>query len=179
MLQKQLFFTTGQFLIKIGTLFIVCCMGITPLRAQSSKASLTGTWNIRQVELKQTVDGIAARRIFTSSENSSMQSVRQRLNRGKVSHTDGTITNFSIVRRPVRITFAGNNITLEYADGSETGSCRFEGDHIHVDFPTHPCEYTYSFAGDGELRLNYTVDYLINDDTKHTAKDECTFYGRK
>jgi hypothetical protein len=157
----------------LSIILLLCPQG----RAQSGNASLAGTWNIQKVELRQTVDGIVTNRTFAPGDAAATQSATQRPR--KVSHTDGMITDFSIVRRPVRITFAGDNITLEYAGESETGTCRFESGRIHVDFQTHPCEYTYSFAGDGELRLSYAVDYMINDETMHIAKDECTFYGRK
>jgi hypothetical protein len=125
-------------------------------RAQSDNTPLLGTWTIRSVELRQTVDNTVSFKAFNP--------------RSAV---------FGFIRSPQAITFTSDSFTLVYADSQETGTYTLQGNTIHVDFPTHPCEYAWLLAGNGELQLSQSLEYVINDDRVHKAKDECKFYGRK
>jgi hypothetical protein len=133
-------------------------MGLsTVCRAQSGNATLTGTWSVASVELRQTIDRTVSIRVFNTARSAV----------------------FGVTRCPHTITFTTDSIILGYADSREGGTYRLQDNVIHVDFPTHPCEYTWAVGGDGRLELKQTVEYIINDRTTHKAKDECKFNCRK
>ncbi|MDR2809047.1 MAG: hypothetical protein LBB84_00610 [Tannerellaceae bacterium] len=126
-------------------------------RAQSDNAPLVGTWTVRSVELRQTIDLSVSIKLFTNSGSAV----------------------FGVTQCPRTITFTTDSIILAYTDSQERGSYRVQGNTIQVDFPTHPCEYTWLTGSNGDLQLNQTVNYVINDQTSHKAKDECKFTCRK
>jgi hypothetical protein len=126
-------------------------------RAQSGNASLMGTWNIRQVELRQTVDnGSPTLKVFNPGDDAS-----------------------TFVQLPTKITFTAGNATFEYADRQESGTYQLQGSTLQVGFATQIASYTYLLS-EGNLRLGQTVEYVINEgETVHRAKEEYTFYGQK
>ncbi|MDR1356930.1 MAG: hypothetical protein LBJ58_04585 [Tannerellaceae bacterium] len=128
--------------------------------AQSGNASLVGTWNIRQVELRQTVDnGAPTLKVFNPGDDTSSSS--------------------TFVRLPVKITFAGSNVTFEYPNRKSAGTYRLQGNTLNIGFSTQMVDYTYILS-EGNLRLSQTVEYVINEgETVHRAKEEYTFYGQK
>ena len=145
--------------MKSKSLFILLlCTGLAHLcRAQSSDASLQGMWTIYSVELRQTIDLTSSVKLFNPRTN-----------------------RYGFIQSPHAVTFAAGSMTLQYADRQESGTYRLQGNTLHVDFSTHPCDYTFILHNDGRLQLNQVQEYVINDDrVVHKAKDECKFYGRK
>jgi hypothetical protein len=138
----------------LSTILLLCPQG----RAQSGNASLTGTWNIQKVELRQTVDnGAPALKVFNSGDDASS----------------------TFVQLPAKITFTAGNVTFEYADRQEIGTYQLQGNKLQVGFAAQMVSYTYILS-EGNLRLGQTVEYVINEgETVHRAKDEYTFYGQK
>jgi hypothetical protein len=144
-------------IILILSIILLLCPWHTG-RAQSGNASITGTWNIQKVELRQTVDnGAPALKVFNPGDDASS----------------------TFVQLPAKITFTAGNVTFEYADRQEIGTYQLQGNTLKVGFAMQMVNYA-CLLSEGSLRLSQTVEYIINEgETVHQAKDEYTFYGQK
>jgi hypothetical protein len=88
-------------------------------------------------------------------------------------------TQYSFVDRPCSIVITADSLTLNYNDYSESGPYRLAGNRLQIEFPNHSCEFAWQIGNDGQLTLNRTVNYVINDQTTHKAEDKYIIYARK
>ncbi|MDR1259698.1 MAG: hypothetical protein LBK65_10575 [Tannerellaceae bacterium] len=126
--------------------------------AQSENSALHGAWTISMVEIKKTIDnGLPTSKVFYPGDDMS----------------------FGFVHTPVKITFADDLVTFEYAGYQSAGTYSLQGNTLQVRFATHMADYN-CILSEGTLQLSQIVNYAINDDeASHQAKDEYTFYGQK
>ncbi|MDR1645343.1 MAG: hypothetical protein LBS05_05915 [Tannerellaceae bacterium] len=140
----------GLLLLVTGLMFSAWGQG------QAQQASLAGTWTVRQVTMQQTVDNKTSFQTFS-----------------------GTSSLQSFVERPRVIVITADSLTFRYDKRSEAGPYRVEGNRLAVQLVTQPCEYAWQINANGELILNRTVNYVINDQTTRKVKDEYIIYARK
>jgi hypothetical protein len=126
--------------------------------AQSGNAALQGVWTINRVEIKKTIDnGLPTSKVFYHGDDMS----------------------FGFIQAPVKITFADDRVTFEYAGYQSVGTYSLQGNTLHIEFASHSTDYNCTFP-QGGIRLGQTVNYVINDeDAVHQAKEEYTFNGQK
>ena len=144
-------------------LFIACllffCMG-TAITANGQSANLKGTWNIDQVKIKKTVNGVATEKTY---------STRERIE--------------SFVSCPQKVTFkADNKVIFEYS-GQEPRESEYiiEGGKVKIMTAAAAYEYGYAITGTNAISLTRSVSYSYNRDNEPSDKitEEYTFQGHK
>jgi hypothetical protein len=137
--------------------FALTAICLAPVcRAQSGHTNLEGTWTINKVKITQTVDN-------TISVNE---------------YAVGSDEIPSFAPCPLKIIFSGNAVTFEYPDRQASGTYRLEGNALHIDFPTHPADYTCTLTAEG-IQLQGISHYVINDTEVHQAEEQYVYYGQK
>jgi hypothetical protein len=82
------------------------------------------------------------------------------------------------LERPGKITFAGNQISFEYAERTVSATYTTTGNTLRVEFPSHIAEYRYKVEQE-KLQLNHTVKYIIaSDDKEQQVEKEYIFKGK-
>ena len=152
---KQINLRMNKGLFIVSVLFL--CLGtVTPANGQST--DLTGTWNINQVTIKKTVNGVVSENTYSMGDS------------------------FDIFADcPQRITFKdGNSIVFEYDDkASHEAPYTIEGNRITRMAPQASYKYIYTITGSDSIQLIYSVDYYCNHSDGRTDKitEESTFHG--
>jgi hypothetical protein len=137
--------------------FALIAICLAPVcRAQSGNTNLEGTWTINKVKITQTVDGTSA--------------VNEYVVGGEEIH--------SFTPCPRKIIFSGDAVTFEYPDRQESGTYSLQGNSLHIDFPTHPADYTCTLTAEG-IQLQGISRYVINDTEVHQAEEQYVYYGQK
>jgi hypothetical protein len=82
------------------------------------------------------------------------------------------------LERPGKITFAGNQISFEYAERTVSATYTTTGNTLRVSFATHVAEYRYKLE-QGKLQLNLTVKYrIVSEDKEQQVEKEYIFKGK-
>jgi hypothetical protein len=138
--------------------FALIAICLAPVfRAQSGNTNLEGTWTINKVKITKTVDN-------TSAVNE---------------YAVGGDKIPSFAPCPLKIIFSGDAVTFDYTDRQASGTYRLEGNSLHIDFPTHPADYTCTLTAEG-IQLQGISRYVINDtEVQHQAEEQYVYYGQK
>jgi len=142
----------------IASILFLCVGTAIPVAGQN--ANLTGTWNINQVTIKKTVNGVVSENTYSMGDR------------------------FDIFADcPQRITFkAGNIVVFEYDDRdkpSREAPYTIQGNKIIRRAPTVSFVYEYTITGSDSIQLIYSVNYYYNHPDGRTDKitEESTFHG--
>ena len=146
-----------------NSLFIVCllffCLG-TAIAADGQSANLTGTWNIDQVTVRKTVNGVVSENTYLMTES------------------------FEIFAEcPKKITFkAGNKVVFE-SDGRKPREDEYtvEGNRITRMASIAHYEYEFAITEANNIQLIYSINYFYNHADGRTDKitEYCTFRGHR
>ena len=145
----------NKFLFMASVLFL--CVGAA-IPANGQTTNLTGTWNINQVTIKKTVNGVVSENTYSMGES------------------------FDIFADcPQRITFkAGNTVVFEYDDrASREAPYTVEGNIITRMAPQAFYRYKYTITGSNSIQLVYSINYSYNHPDGRTDRitEQSTFHG--
>ena len=152
---KQIKFSVNNYLFIACLLFF--CMG-TVISANAQTVSLEGTWDVYQVNIKKTVNGVVSEKTYSAGEPVE-----------------------SFISCPQKITFKSDNkVVFEYST-QETSVYRysFDGDKIELipDFAIYEYRHTITHV-DNSLLINCSIDYVYNHGNGQIDKitEEYTFF---
>ena len=152
---KQIKFSVNSYLFVASLLFFG--MG-TAISANAQTASLEGTWDVDQVNIKKTVNGVASEKTYSVGESVE-----------------------SFMSCPQKITFKSDNkVVFEYST-QKASECKysFEGDNkIKIISDVAIYEYGYTITQADNIQLNHSIDYVYNHGNGQIDKitEEYTFF---
>ena len=155
---KQIKFSVNNYL------FIVCLLFFgmgTVISANAQTSSLEGTWDVYQVNIKKTVNGVVSEKTYSAGE---------------------PVESFMIC--PQKITFKSDNkVVFEYST-QKASECKysFEDDNkIKIISDVAIYEYIYTIIQADNILLSHSIDYVYNHGNGQIDKitEEYTFLSIK
>ena len=152
---KQIKINMNNFLFTVSLLFFG--MG-TAISANARTVSLEGTWDIYQVNIKKTVNGVVSEKTYSAGEPVE-----------------------SFISCPQKITFKSDNkVVFEY-NGQEPRENKYsleEDNKIKIISVGAIFEYGYTIIQADNIVLNHSVDYVYNHENGQTDEitEEYTFF---